>query len=313
MNLKEAYSTLEIPSTSTPEEAKKKFKELAKKFHPDINKDPEAESKFKAVNEAYQVVSGGKSADREDFPWPGTSSVKRRVYNVSPVISKITISFGEAVLGCEKDIKFNRSAKCEACNGIGEITVHNGCPACGGKGKVAMQSNGMIFIQDCSKCRGVVSKKDCQNCQTKGFVEVEASVRVNIPGGVVAGNILNLRGMGNYIGSFGPLEQCTDAHLHIHVVPEPGLSIEGSHVVSNLQLSLREALQGCKKIVNTINGYQDIEVPALSRNKDEVVLPNLGVSRTGNQRVILDVQYPGPDDISEIIDILNNSPNHRVN
>ena len=66
MNLKEAYKILEIPQTATPEEAKKKYRELAKEFHPDVNKDAGAEAKFKKINEAYQVVSSGKGTDRED-------------------------------------------------------------------------------------------------------------------------------------------------------------------------------------------------------------------------------------------------------
>lgn len=316
MNLKEAYSILEIPETSTPVEAKKKFRELSKKFHPDINKDSTAEAKFKKINEAYQVVSSGKSTDREDVQWQQTAQSynpfgQMRNYNAAPASAKVIISFAESIFGCEKDIKFNRNIKCSDCNGMGEIPINNGCAVCGGKGKVMMQKNNMIFVQQCTKCNGVSSKNNCQSCQTKGTVETEVSFRVNIPGGVSSGNVLTLRGHGNYAGSFGPLDQYADAHLYVHVTPEPGLSIDGVHVVSNLDLSLKEALQGCKKIINTVSGYQDVDVPALSRNKDEIILPNLGVNRVGNQRVILDVKYP--DDVSEIIELLNNSANYKVN
>ena len=68
MNLKEAYSILEIPQGTPPEDAKKKYRELTKKYHPDINKDAGAEDKFKKINEAYQVVSSGKSNDRAEQP-----------------------------------------------------------------------------------------------------------------------------------------------------------------------------------------------------------------------------------------------------
>ena len=321
MNLKEAYSTLEIPQTSTPEEAKKKFRELSKKWHPDVNKDADAEAKFKKINEAYQVVSSGKSTDREDVQWQGAQQPfnpfgghpfgqQRRTFNAQPINIKTTISFKESILGCEKDLKFNRNAKCASCDGAGEMAINNGCVVCGGKGQVVKRQGSMIFIQTCSKCNGQTQKKDCDTCKAKGVLETETSVRVSIPGGIVDGNILNLRGMGHFVGSFGPMEQNSDTHLHVKVASEPGLSLEGTNVITTLELSLQEALQGCKKIVNTINGYQDIEVSPKTRNKDEVIIPHLGVNKTGNQRVILDVKYP--ENIPALIEFLNTT-NYKVN
>jgi molecular chaperone DnaJ len=315
MNLQEAYKILEIPPTSTPEEAKKKYRKLAAKMHPDVNKEPDAEAKFKKINEAFQVISTGKSTDREDLNWqqsnPFNSNpfgfnpfAQQRSFNAQHIITKIVISFAESVLGCEKEIKFNRNSKCSSCNGAGETVINNGCAACGGKGQVVRQQGGMIFIQTCGKCGGQTPKNKCITCQTKGVVEAEASARVSIPGGVVDGNVLNLQGLGHYIGSLGPMEQHANVHLHIKVVPEPGLSIMGTDVITTLEISLQEALQGCKKIVNTINGYQDIEVLPKTRNKDEVIIPNMGVSLKGNQRVIMDVRYP--DDVAPIIETLSN-------
>jgi molecular chaperone DnaJ len=321
MNLQEAYKILEIPPTSTSEEAKKQYRKLSKKMHPDVNKEPDAEAKFKKINEAFQVVSTGKSTDREDLNWQQASNhqynpfganpfAQQRSFNVQNIITKIVISFVESVLGCEKEIKFNRNSKCSSCNGAGATVINNGCAACGGKGQVIRQQGGMIFIQTCGKCGGQTQKSKCIPCQSKGIVEAEASARVNIPGGIIDGNILNLQGLGHYIGSLGPMEQHANVHLHIKVIPEPGLFIMGTDVVTTLELSLQEALQGCKKIVNTINGYKDIEVIPKTRNKDEFIIPNMGVSLKGNQRVIIDVKYP--DDISSLIEVLNN-PNYKVN
>jgi molecular chaperone DnaJ len=320
MNLKEAYTILEIPQTSTPEEAKKKYRELTKKFHPDVNKSPDAEDKFKKINEAYQVVSTGKSTDREDThhqnynPFGGnpfSNFAQQQFYDAQPISIKTTISFKEAILGCEKDIKFNRNTKCTDCNGAGEISLNNGCTQCAGKGQVISRQGSMVFVRSCPKCNGKTEKKDCSTCKADGVLETEASVRVNIPGGVVDGNVLNLRGMGHFVGSFGPMDQHSDAHLHVKVIPEAGLSLVGSDVVSILEISLQEALQGCKKIIKTINGYQDIDVSIKTRNKDEVIIPNLGVNKIGNQRVIMDVRYP--EDVSTIIELLNNSENYKVN
>jgi DnaJ-class molecular chaperone len=88
----------------------------------------------------------------------------------------------------------------------------------------------------------------------------------------------------------------------VRVTPEPGLRLDGINVVSDLEISLLDALRGCKKTVNTIQGDKEIEIQPQSRHKDEVVIPHLGVNGAGNQRVILDVKYPS--NVGNLIDVL---------
>lgn len=312
MNLKEAYSILEIPQTSTPEEAKKKYRELTKKYHPDVNKDTGAEDKFKKINEAYQVVSSGKSTDREDVQWQHSSGFKQ-TGNFNPfgrqhvvfqdnIELHTAISFKESILGCKKDLQFARHAKCKECDGHGEINLNNGCDKCGGQGRFLKRQSGMVFIQTCDKCMGRSQTDICKNCSRDGFVDAEASINVTIPGGVSNGSILRLIGMGHYMGSFGPLEQHTDAHLHITVKPDPELSLAGKDVVFNLSIPLLDALKGCSRNVKTINGSAQVDIKPLSRNKDEIILSGMGVNGSGVQRVILDVKYPS--DTAKLIDAL---------
>lgn len=311
MKVKEAYSILELDETATPEEAKKQFRKMSKKLHPD-NKESGDEAQFKKINEAYQVVSSGKSTDREDLHWNqgaqyhhpmGNPFGRSKIFFHTEVVTKTTISFAESVLGCQREIKITRQVKCETCGGEGVVAMNNGCDTCGGRGKVVNRQGYMVMVQTCNKCMGRASTEACKDCQTKGIVEAESNIQVNIPGGVVNGNILILRNMGNFGGSFGPLDQYSDAKLHITVVPEPGLSLEGPDVVCICEIELKEALEGCSKIVNTIQGYKDVVVPSLSRHKDEIVMPKMGVNKVGNQRVILDVKYP--KDVSKLINVLD--------
>lgn len=306
MNLKAAYSILEIPQTSTPEEAKKKYRELTKKYHPDINKEAGAEDKFKKINEAYQVISSGKSTDREDVMHqrnPFTNPFGGQVqYQAEHITLHTTISFKDSVRGCKVDLKFNRQAKCKNCHGRGEVSIHNGCIKCGGKGQVVSRQGNMIVVRTCDKCFGRSSTESCKDCSSAGVVETETSISVTIPGGIQNGNVLRVGGMGNFVGHFGPLEQHTDVHLHVAVTQEKGLSLDGNQVVSTLEISLLEALRGCQKVVPTIFGTKEIEVKPMSRNKEEIIIPRLGVNGAGDQRVILDVKYPA--DVNKIIDIL---------
>jgi molecular chaperone DnaJ len=303
MNLKEAYSILDLPQAASPDEAKKKYRELTKKFHPDVNKEDGAEDKFKKINEAYQVVSSGKGTDREVFA-PSQRSwnpfgQQREVENIQLTT---TISFKDSVFGSKTELKYTRTIKCQTCQGQGQIPQNNGCDKCGGHGLITKRQGNMVMTQTCDKCWGKTKAENCNNCQAKGTLQSESTVGVTIPGGITDGQILRMGHMGNFAGSFGPLEQYSDVYLTIRVTPQPGLSIREMDVVSTLDITLLDALRGCQRIVQTVLGEKEITVKPLSRNKDEVVLPNLGVNKAGNHKVILDIKYP--DDIDKLIGAL---------
>lgn len=312
MNLKEAHSILELEQGADADTAKKKYRELTKRFHPDINKDPGAEDKFKKINEAYKVVSTGQSTDREDVTYHHQSGfnpfdpfnrqgVPRRM--VTHVELHTTISFKDSVLGCNQELKFNRQSKCVDCDGQGSQLLNNGCQLCNGKGTITMQRGNMIFTQTCNKCFGQTKTEACNKCNSTGVLDVETSVSVNIPGGILNKNVLRMSGMGNYAGGMMGMDQYTDAHLHINVTSDAELFLQGTDVISNLEISLLEALRGSTKTVKTVLGESQIDIKPMSRNKDEVVISQMGVNRLGNQRVILDVKYP--KDINQLIDVLD--------
>lgn len=301
MNLTEAHSILEIPAGSEPDAVKKKYRELTKKWHPDINKDPDAESKFKKINEAYQIIQSGKDSEPQQF----NPFANARAVQIQHISLTTTISFKDSVFGCKKELKFTRTSKCSACSGNGEIPVNNGCTECGGRGQSVVKNGNSIFIQTCQKCHGRSESKTCSQCNGAGSVQAEVKVNVNIPGGVQNDNVLRLQGMGNYYGNFMMFEQSSDVHLHVTVTPEPGLSIHGNDVVSVLKMPLIEAIEGCTKEIKTVNGNSTIQIVPLSRHHDEINIPKLGVNKIGNHKVILDVQYP--KDINKLVETLKNS------
>jgi molecular chaperone DnaJ len=294
MNLKEAYTTLELSEGASQDEAKKKYRELTKKWHPDINKDNGAEEKFKKINEAYECIKNGKGNDRPDVKIRGNPFSHFRQQSVLQNVEiGITISFKDSVLGCKREVKYSRQAKCKDCNGQGETLQNNGCKKCGGKGRITSEQRGMIFISDCPECFGQSSTIECKACQGQGLANTDVSVHVSVPAGIQNGNTLRLQGMGNYAGSMmGFVDQYTDTLCHVIVTPEPGLSIEGRYVVSSVTITLLDALRGCERTVKTVFGDRRIQIKPESRNRDEVIIPHHGVGGTGDQKVLLDVQYP---------------------
>ena len=309
MNLKQAYEYLELPSTATAEEVKKQYRKLTKLYHPDINKEPGAEDKFKKINQAYNRVSSGESDDYADqfsgFPF------EQKMYKMENIRVELTLSFKESVLGCKKDIKFSRNSKCKTCNGSGEIFKNNGCKKCGGKGQTVVRQGNMMMVKTCTDCLGKDSSQNCSVCNSQGTLNSDMSVSLNIPAGIVNDKVLKLQNMGNYAGSFmGFADQYTDVLCHIKVIPEEGLSLKENDqdVISHLTIPLIEALSGSKHIVKTIFGDKEIEVVPKSRHCDAILIPKCGVAGIGNQKVILNVEYP--QDITTLLEVLQQS-NHK--
>lgn len=312
MNLQEAHSILELSPNTSTDDAKKKYRELTKKYHPDVNKDPGAEDKFKKINEAYKIISTGESSEREDFspfssgfnPFSGFGNQQTMQRPIIPIELHISLSFKESVFGCSKELKFSRNGKCTLCSGQGVAVLNNGCDVCGGKGQISGQQGNVYFSQTCHKCHGRTKTAKCNTCNGSGTISTDVSVQITVPGGVASGNILRLGGMGNYVNSIFNMDQFADADVNIEVIPDKELFLSGKDVFFNLEISLLEAIQGCQKNIPTVIGNKEITINPLSKNKDEIIIPNVGVNQVGNQKVILNVKYPA--DTNKLISALIN-------
>ena len=312
MNIKEAYSIMGVSESCSDDELKTSYKTMVSKYHPDIYKeDP---NKLKYINEAYQYINDYREHPEKYNPSPfgrspfgdggfgfpidlndligNHNQQAQKRFRYPEINIPITISFKESVLGTDKDIHFNRYVKCEACDAKGQEAISNGCTNCNGFGRIVRNSGNMMFTQICNKCHGRNIKfKDCEKCAANGVIESDVDIKLHIPAGTQNSNVLRLRGGGHFAGSSPFGEQYIDAFVRVSVSPEVGLSHDGTNVISNLNISLLEALMGCEKEVKTIYDNKTISIPPNTKNKDEVNIRGCGV-RDGVQRVILDVEYP---------------------
>lgn len=318
MNLKEAYAALGLAEGSTPADAKKAFRKLAQKLHPDINKAPDAEVQFKKINEAYQVIEKGtdNGPTNHQHQQSGYDPIAEFFKNfggqqkrivLQDINIQVALKFKDSVIGCKSQIKYERNVKCSPCQGQGKVILNNGCKRCKGLGVIVQRQQNMIMQQVCPDCHGVVSKIDCDSCASTGFNKADTAIEINIPGGVEDGNVLRLSGVGNYGGEAFGQEHYSTVNLHISVAPIEGLKLQDADVVCQANISLLQALTGTKITVPTIDGPQQITVPGATKNNQEVIIPKLGVNRKGNQRVVIGIDYP--QDTQPLIDYLKSKEN----
>lgn len=170
------YEVLGVRRDATPEEIKKAFKRLARQYHPDVNKEPDADTRFKEINEAHSVLSDGQKRamyDRFGHNMPGSSGGapgvdpfgggdpfstifdaffgggmgggmggmggRQRGPQVGADLRyNMRLSFEDAIFGTEKDIEYRRMDVCTACSGNGAEpgTDPSRCPKCGGSGEI---------------------------------------------------------------------------------------------------------------------------------------------------------------------------------
>ena len=199
MEKRDYYEVLGVSKNATDDEIKSAFRKLAKKYHPDINKDPDAPAKFKEAQEAYAVLSdkdkrakydqfghaafdnaaggfgGAGGFDFSDFDinlddilgnmfgggfgFSSRGGKTSRKTRGSDLLREVKLSFEEAVFGCEKDLKVDVSEKCPECDGEGGFEKTS-CSTCHGTGSVTSEQRTLFGT--------FMTKTTCHDCGGTG-------------------------------------------------------------------------------------------------------------------------------------------------
>lgn len=328
MDLNSAYATLGLSRNADEKEVKKAFRDLSKKYHPDQNKDKDADKKYKEITEAYNFINNPSEHDQmKQNPFGGESfggnpfggfpfniningfdfggfGNQQKMRHSQSIVKEIELTFEESILGKNVKIKVDRTKGCDDCGGDGNKLIDNGCKDCGGRGQKVQQSHGFISVVECQKCHGQVKHENCKTCFGKGDFQASSEYDIKIPGGVVNDNILKMQNAGHFIGNMQGAMLHSDVLVKIKVKAKPGFTFEDGVVKTKCDISLLDALKGTKLKIDTVLGEKEIEIKSGSKDKDKIIINKVGVNKIGNQEVLINVVYP--ENTDKLIEFLQN-------
>jgi molecular chaperone DnaJ len=285
------YELLGVPRNASDDEIKRAFRKLAFQYHPDRNKEPGAEQKFKEINEAFQVLSDPEKRNRydrygrvdveggfPDFGFGGWGDILEFVFDGfgtafgraaqrvrqrgDSLQVHLTLSFEEAVFGCEKEIEISRIESCPSCHGIGSKPGTNPetCSDCHGTGHVQRAFGRYINPTTCSRCggRGTVISNPCSQCQGRGRIKAKRKISVTIPAGVDDGHRLRMDGEGSAGVYGGPPG---DLYITFSVKPHSLFHRDGTDILYELAINFAQAALGDEVRVPSLDGKVDLKIP----------------------------------------------------
>jgi molecular chaperone DnaJ len=212
------------------------------------------------------------------------------------------ISFVQAVFGASVPVTVRTALRCEECggSGAGGGTKPVTCSECNGRGQVQRVRQSllgqMVTSSACTKCGGLgqVVVTPCAACNGDGRVVTEKTYQVDVPAGVDTGSTLRLTGR----GAVGPRGGGSgDLYVHVRVAAHDRYRRENDDLVTDLPVSIAQATLGARFTLPTLDGDEEIIVPAGTQPGREFVLRQRGVPRLhgrgrGDLRVRVDVQVP---------------------
>jgi len=294
------YEVLGIQKNASTDDIKSAFRKLARQYHPDVSKEPDAEEKFKEINEAYGVLSDPQKRARYDqygraglgemggmpdyatmdfndifeeilggfgFGFGGGGGRSRRPHRGRDLQVHVDLTFEEAVFGVEKTVELTRNEACGNCHGSGAEpgSSPQRCSTCGGRGEVRQVRQtifgSMMQSGPCPTCGGR-GEVISTPCHTcRGQGQERKTVKKVVP---IPAGVDN----GNQIRLAGEGEPGINGgpqgnlYLVVNVQPHQFFKRRENDILLNLDINIAQAVLGAEVEVPTVSGKEKLKIPA---------------------------------------------------
>ena len=318
MNNTEYYDRLGVSKDASQDEIKRAYRKMSKKYHPDINKEPGAEEKYKEVQEAYETLSddqkraaydqygpdgangfggqggfggfdggagfGGFEDIFSSFFGGGATRNPNAPRQGDDLQYRVNLSFEEAIFGAEKDVHYNREATCKTCSGSGAKpgTSPVTCGRCHGQGVINVDTQtplGMMRRQvTCDVCHGT-GQEIKEPCQTcHGTGHEKQSHKVSVKIPAGVETGQQIRLAGQGEAGFNG-GPYGDLFVIINVNPSDKFTRDGSTIYYTLNISFVQAALGDTVEVPTVHGNVEMTIPAGTQTGKTFRLKGKGAPR----------------------------------
>lgn len=329
---RDCYEVLGVERNASDEEIKRAFRELARRFHPDANKDdPEAEERFKELSVAYETLSdperrrrydvfgdagsrAGPTAGGETF---GFGDIFDAFFGGDPFGARrgpaqpqrgpdaevvVELTLAEAAFGKTHTIEARLPVACARCDGSGcEPGTHpTRCDVCGGAGEVRQVRRSIlgqiVTAAPCGVCEGTGRRilTQCRDCRGDGRVYSDRAIDVDVPGGVDDGQQLRLSGRGPAAPRGGVPG---DLYVTIRVTAHDDFERHGDDLLLVQSISLAQAALGTRLVITGLDDEHEVQVPGGTQpgtlfRVKGAGIPSLRSRGRGDLVVRVDVEVP---------------------
>lgn len=331
MTKKDYYDILGVQKGATKEEIKKVYKRLAKQYHPDLNPNkPEAEKKFKEINEAVAVLADEEK--RRHYDQYGTADFgeayegfdssafrgfgfndffsdfdtifdqffgggRRSARRGPDFIQEVEIDLEDIAHETTQTIPINKLEVCESCHGAGGDRTE--CAQCHGSGRFSRTQRTPFGVFQtstaCHECRGAGSTitKSCHKCHGEGRLRIRKDVEVTIPAGIDDGTRLRLRGEGGLSESGG---EPGDLYILIRIKEHQLFQRKDNDIYLAVPISYTQAILGDEVEVPILGGKASLTIPPYTQDNTSFRMRGKGLhsarGSVGDQLVKVIIKIP---------------------
>ena len=297
MEFKDYYATLGVGKNATQEELQRAYRKLARKYHPDVNKEPGAEEKFKEIGEAYEVLKDPEKRTKYDRYGAAWKAAQQSGGTPPPGYEDVWVDFGRSTEGFGfsgfSDF-FEQLFGTERGRGTrtrdGDAGPSGRPWEWGARGEDQEARLTLSLEEAAQGGQREISLTDPMTRQAKTFV-------VKIPKGIRAGQRIRLSGQGGKGASGAP---AGDLYLHVEFLPHPTFRLEDRDLYTVLVVTPWEAALGAEVTLPTLGGAVHVKIPPGSSSGRKIRLKGKGFpdSKGGDGDLYAEIRIVVPERLS---------------